>query len=204
MSPSLPFRAVRLRSQTLALCASLLALPCLARADELHLLPMPREITQTKSAFAVTAATRIVVARAHAAEDRVAAEMLAEEIARYTGRKPAITVAPAMPAVMRNVIYLVRWEDDARARTLLAAQGLKNFDQTLGEEGYLLLADNSKVLVAGGGGAGVFYGAQTLRQLIRPQGAKAACPGVQIRDWPAMRWRGVHDDISRGPVPTLE
>ncbi len=188
----------------LILCASLLAAGPALAAEELRLLPQPREITQTESNLVVSAATRIVVARAHAAEDRVAAEMLAEEIGRYAGRKPGITVTPGMPAVMRNVIYLARWEDDARARTVLAAQGLKNFDQKLGEEGYLLLADESKIIVAGGGGAGLYYGVQTLRQLIRPVGGKAACPGVRIRDWPAMRWRGVHDDISRGPVPTLE
>ncbi|MDP9263836.1 MAG: glycoside hydrolase family 20 zincin-like fold domain-containing protein, partial [Acidobacteriota bacterium] len=187
-----------------ALWASLLAVCAGASGQELHLLPQPREVKQTQTSFPVSAQTRIVVARAHAAEDKVAAEMLAEEIGRYSGSKPAITVAPGMPAVMRNVIYLARWEDDGRARTLLAAQGLKNFDQKLGEKGYLLLADSSQVIVAGGGGAGLFYGVQTLRQLIRPQGGRAVCPGVQIRDWPAMQWRGVHDDVSRGPVPTLE
>jgi hypothetical protein len=187
-----------------ALCASLLAAGSPLAAQDLRLLPQPREIQQASESFPVDARTRIVVARTHAAEDKIAAEMLAEEIASYTKRKPRITVAAAMPGGMRNVIYLTRWEDDARVRTLLAAQGLKNLDQKLGEEGYLLLADASKVVVAGGGGAGLFYGVQTLRQLIRPQGGKAACPEVQIRDWPAMRWRGVHDDISRGPVPTLE
>lgn len=202
MTAVLPSSTFRLRN--LVLCASLLAAGSSVAAQELHLLPQPREIQQTSESFPVSAATRIVVGRAHAAEDRVAAEMLAEEIAQYTGRTPAITVTPGMPAVMRNVIYLVRWEDDARARTVLAAQGLKNFDQKLGEEGYLLLADDSKVVVAGGGGAGLYYGVQTLRQLIRPQGGKAACPGVEIRDWPALRWRGAHDDVSRGPVPTLE
>ena len=105
MSPALPF-PMRCFSRALLLCASLLTLGTALSAQELHLLPQPREIKQTQSSFAMDARTRIVVARTHAAEDTVAAEMLAEEIALYTGRKPAITVAPGMPAVMRNVIYL--------------------------------------------------------------------------------------------------
>ena len=105
-----------------ALCASLLAVGSSLAAQELPLLPQPREIRQTSESFPVDARTRIVVARAHAAEDKIAAEMLAEEMARYTGRKPQIMVAPAMPAVVRNVIYLTRWEDDGHARKLLAAR----------------------------------------------------------------------------------
>jgi len=50
----------------------------------------------------------------------------------------------------------------------------------------------------------MFYGAQTLKQLIRTDGGAPSLQVAAIRDWPAMRYRGFHDDLSRGPVPTLE
>src|SRR2546427_5392148 len=52
--------------------------------------------------------------------------------------------------------------------------------------------------------AGVFYGLQTLKQLVRGESNEAFIQGIKITDWPAMRWRGVSDDISRGPVPTVD
>lgn len=79
-----------------------------------------------------------------------------------------------------------------------------NVPTTLTDEGYLLVATPEQVIVAGKTPAGTFYGLQTLKQLVRGEGAQAFIPSVKIVDWPTMRWRGVSDDISRGPVPTVE
>ncbi len=45
---------------------------------------------------------------------------------------------------------------------------------------------------------------RTLRQLILGQGSSACLQTATVRDWPAMKYRGISDDLSRGPVPTLE
>jgi hypothetical protein len=50
----------------------------------------------------------------------------------------------------------------------------------------------------------LFYGAQTVKQLIRGSGKDAVLFVPTIRDWPAMAHRGVSDDWSRGPLPNME
>jgi N-acetyl-beta-hexosaminidase len=87
-------------------------------------------------------------------------------------------------------------------RHFLARNGLKA-DDLVGEDGYLLFSDKSHLIVAAKSGQGLFYGVQTLRQLLRPAGKGLICPAVGIRDWPNMEKRGVHEDVSRSQVPTL-
>ena len=44
---------------------------------------------------------------------------------------------------------------------------------------------------------GVFYGAQTAKQLVETGGPAGPVLHVAtVRDWPAMRYRGLHDDLS--------
>ncbi len=71
-------------------------------------------------------------------------------------------------------------------------------------EGYVLVTAGHEAFIIGHTAAGVFYGAQTLLQLVQTGKGEPVLIGASIRDWPAMRWRGIDDDLSRGPVPTLE
>ena len=50
--------------------------------------------------------------------------------------------------------------------------------------------------------AGAFYAIQSLRQLVKENGA--LLPRFEIDDEPEFAYRGLYQDISRGRVPTLE
>jgi len=179
-----------------------LLLSSLASAQDLKLVPEPKQAQKREGRFTITPKTRIVINTAHAEEDRTAAETLVEEIEAATRTKLKITTARSMPK--SGAIYLARVGDDKRLASTLEA-GQLAIDDRFNEEGYVLDATTERVIVAARTGEGVFYGTQTLRQLVhRGEANQATIPGLAIKDWPAMRWRGVHDDISRGPVPTLD
>ncbi|MBN1895149.1 beta-N-acetylhexosaminidase [bacterium] len=74
------------------------------------------------------------------------------------------------------------------------------------EEGYVLRVDGKGVTVSGRKPAGVFYGVQTLLQLIQQNQKEGSSgefliPGVLITDQPRFPWRGMHLDVCRHFFP---
>lgn len=90
-----------------------------------------------------------------------------------------------------------------QAITLLA-HFHEQFDPAMRDEGYVLLCEGDRIYDIAATGTGIYYGAQTIAQLITGNGSTAVLHTAKVRDWPAMKYRGVSDDISRGPMPTLE
>ena len=181
---------------------TLVLLSSAAAAQDLKLIPEPRQTQKRQGTFTITPKTRVVINTTHAGEDRTAAETLVEEIEAAFGTRLKISTARSIPK--SGVIYLGRVGDDKRLASTLESSGLA-IDDKFNDEGYVIDSGAERIIIAARSGEGVFYGAQTLRQLInRGASNQTTVPAVAIRDWPAMRWRGVHDDISRGPVPTLD
>src|SRR5580658_7159702 len=168
-------------------------------ADQLKLIPAPKEVRLQQGGFRVKPTTRILVEFGHQEEDRIAAETLAEEIQDQSGLKVSITGSKEKAKEVRSAIVLARLQDRS-VRDFLASKGLQA--DSIGDQGYLLFSDKTHLIVAANTGQGLFYGVQTLRQLLLQDDGKLICPAVSIRDWPSMEWRGVQDDISRGPIPT--
>jgi len=71
-------------------------------------------------------------------------------------------------------------------------------------EAYSLKVSPDGIELSAASSAGLFYGAQTVCQLVEGNAAEAAIPEVEIHDWPAVPYRGVMIDMSHGPLPTVE
>ncbi|HEX3456449.1 MAG TPA: glycoside hydrolase family 20 zincin-like fold domain-containing protein [Candidatus Baltobacteraceae bacterium] len=77
-------------------------------------------------------------------------------------------------------------------------------DPSLSPQAYRLTFNGARATIESGDAAGAFYGAMTLAQLPQREGGSAwTIPCVSIEDRPALRWRALSDDVSRGPLPTM-
>jgi hexosaminidase len=179
----------------LSLPAGLFLHPAIAAAQAaVQLLPAPRE---AHLGVAVDLPARLVVsAPGKSAEDQFAASDLEDAIKRMN------TTDAASPAGLPYRVLLLR-ADSAEGKALLARAHLA-FDPAMESEGYILVLDARGATIVAETGSGIFYGVQTFKQLLPLAGAPRVIPTGTIRDWPAMAYRGIDDDLSRGPFPTLE
>ena len=72
---------------------------------------------------------------------------------------------------------------------------------------YHIIVIGNYILVSAPTPQGLFYGAQSLKQIIRHQlltENNLNIPWYYIFDYPSLEYRGWMDDISRGPIPTTE
>lgn len=139
----------------------------------------------------------VVIVPEHNAEDEFAAQDLQDALKRI-----APEAEKSLRAELPYRISLLR-KDTPAAKVILDRNKLP-FDPVMESEGYVLVIEPHEATIVGSTGSGIFYGAQTLKQLLPLPGAPRTIATGTVRDWPAMRYRGVSDDLSRGPFPTLD
>jgi hypothetical protein len=164
----------------------------------LRLIPQPKQMRPTGELFPLTPDVRLALADARSQDDRHAAEDFINDVRETAG---ALKLSIGRPRARRTI--LVGTIDLAPVEAALKRANL-SVPPDLNAEGYVLSVRADEVVVAGKSAAGTFYGLQTLKQLVSGDAPGAFIPGVRIIDYPTMRWRGLSDDISRGPVPTVE
>jgi len=156
-------------------------------AEKPAIVPRPAQMQVLDGSFKVTAATPVLYTDKQA---MATAEYLATVLAPATGFKLAASQATASS---QNSILLTT----------------ANADRSLGEEGYELDVSANGIVVKAPSAAGLFYGCQTLRQLLPPailadtlqSGIEWNVPAVKIRDMPRYAWRGMMLDPARHFLP---
>ncbi|HUG00675.1 MAG TPA: beta-N-acetylhexosaminidase [Longimicrobiales bacterium] len=153
------------------------------------LIPWPRSVEPAAGAFVLTEGTAVSVDHDDA---RLVAELWADGVRLATGFPLAVVPADSAPAT-GTVAYRL----DAGAGT--------------GDEGYRLSVDGAGIVVTAATAAGLFYGAQTLRQLLPPavdrggflseHAPRWEVPSVRIEDEPRFGYRGMHLDVGRHFFP---
>ncbi len=77
------------------------------------------------------------------------------------------------------------------------------------DQAYCLTINNNFIQLEATTNTGLFYATQSLKQLYRyaflqSKGNEIAIPCMTITDWPNFKLRGWQDDISRGPIVTVD
>jgi len=162
---------------------SMIAFNGLAAAPEAPaLIPLPAKTSFQPGTFTLRSKTRVLADDA----SRATAQYLADRLWPATGYQ----------------LKLGAGSDSAKGNILLTTRDAK---PGLGEEGYELTVTKDSVIIRAPSQAGLFYGAQTLLQLLPPQIYAAApaakvnwtVPCVQIEDQPRFQWRGLMLDVAR-------
>jgi hexosaminidase len=185
-------KSVRIHQRFLVIVLCL-AGPISAIAAHNPLLPRPQQINYGAGHLAVRGLA-IEFASPPGPEDRFAADQLAMWLGSRAGAEiPIRKNKDSGPAIV-----LVR----TGAMDPLPVPGDRPGPDS--REAYELKVTPDGVTVRARSSAGIFYGAETLRQLIEGEGEQAVLPEVDIHDWPGLAYRGTMVDMSHGPLPTVQ
>ncbi|MBS0030154.1 beta-N-acetylhexosaminidase [Chitinophaga sp. 22321] len=149
----------------------LLTVSCLP-LQAINIIPQPSEVKTLSGTFSLSGATAIIPGKS-AGEAKQLQQALQETYGLALSLKPG---------AQSNFIRLTLNEK------LRAA---------LGEEGYQLSVNPSGITIAAAANAGIFYGIQSLRQLITVNDNSYTIPAVAIKDKPRFGWRAFMLDEGR-------
>ncbi len=150
----------------------------------IHLIPQPVSVQAKQGTYQLTRSTSI-------GYNQVAGKPTADLLARQLNAPTGFSISPKEGSA-GTIQLMLNATPDAK----------------LGDEGYILNATPKGVTITANKPAGLFYGAQTLTQLLPKEiGSKTAVstnwaiPSVQITDYPRFGWRGIMLDVSRHFFP---
>ncbi len=154
------------------------------RGQTPSIIPIPLKAEYPKGSYSIPSS--LTLSGPNDPTLKVAFKVLSEKLKKATG-------------------YKLKWVygDQVKANIRFALN--KSFDSTLGKEGYRLQVNQSGVQISANNPVGLFYGIQTLGQLLPKEiesktivnGVSWKIPFANIQDSPRFAWRGMMFDVAR-------
>ena len=142
-------------------------------AQEISIIPQPTSLTKKEGSFSISAKTTIQIKNAG---QQKAANFLNKYLQEFYGFQLKVAVGSGA----KNAISLVNNNSKAPKGT------------------YTLESSSNEVVITGANEEGVFYGVQSLIQLLPIQKSNSLnIPAVSIQDQPRFVYRGMHLDEGR-------
>jgi hexosaminidase len=172
-----------MKKLSLLFCSCILGLVTFAQTPNAELAIIPKPVTLVKHTGTFTLHKNLLVSAPGASTKPVSAYLLSKltTVGFFATVKDA-----SFPAAIKLLI-------NTKA------------DAAIGDEGYTLSVTAGGIVIKANAPAGLFYGVQTLMQLLPKQiesldavtGVTWTVPFVQITDYPRFAWRGLMFDVSR-------
>ncbi|HZV36540.1 MAG TPA: beta-N-acetylhexosaminidase, partial [Verrucomicrobiae bacterium] len=175
-------------TSVLLCCVASFGWTAITHAEPMQLLPRPQQAHYGKGALPVTG-LEIRFEMPPTEEDRFAAEQLAAGLSAKAQTAVEVRDTGDGPAVL-----LSRTGEGATLPGTNEIVGLNS------RESYSLKVTKKGAEITAPSSAGLFYGVQTLLQMVEGTGAQAKLPMAEIRDWPALAYRGFMMDFSHGQL----
>lgn len=155
----------------------------LKNANPFHIIPEPVSVSLQNGAFVLNDETHVIADPKSSDIASLLAQMLNESFG----------------------FHFVSKKENVSAQANTIALQIKNkSDASLGNEGYNIQISPKKIMLSANTAHGLFYGIQTLMQLLPPSNSHAQTknislriPSVVITDYPRFGYRGMMLDVSR-------
>jgi len=161
---------------------------------QLKLIPTPQKVEIQNSFFEFSGKTSIINGQV----DTFYLSNLTESVKQEFGFE-----LKCKKQARKSYVEFTKAASLAQFQDALKRDGLdENYEP--GAEGYVLKVSEKSIHIVALSDAGIFYGIQTLKQLISANNTGNKIPCLTIYDSPDFPVRGWQDDISRGPISTME
>lgn len=150
--------------------------------------PTPKNIEMAGGNFNVTESTTILLPQSPSEHDLFLARLLVVELGNRYLQPAFMSKETTIPD--NGSFILMGSTSNPLIKKFTDKNNIPN-PEKLGNEGYVLKVTGNSVVVVGNTDVGVFYGFQTLRQLLKKTDGQITLPQLTIQDKPTMPFRGI-------------